>query len=101
MRVDVPETAGAYLGHVIAELDDTIDEIRNTIFSLRVLPEARDSVRAEVMGIVQPGRSPLESTPRLRFEGPVDTTVPAAHPCASARHAHRGAVQCPSPRRGD
>jgi signal transduction histidine kinase/CheY-like chemotaxis protein len=76
MRADVPETAGAYLGHVIAELDDTIDEIRNTIFSLRVLPEARDSVRAEVMGIVQPGRSPLESTPRLRFEGPVDTTVP-------------------------
>jgi signal transduction histidine kinase len=75
LRADLPEHTAAALGQVIEELDGTIDEIRNTIFSLRVPDEGR-SVRAAVMEIVR--SAALDSgAPRLRFDGPVDTAVPA------------------------
>jgi two-component system, NarL family, sensor histidine kinase DevS len=76
MRVDLPDASADYLGNVIGELDQTIDEIRNTIFSLRVTPDSRTDLRARVIDIVQPSTVAVPDRPRLSLQGPIDTNVP-------------------------
>src|SRR5581483_1049338 len=53
LRSHLPEPIAAQLGDINQDLDGTIDEIRNTVFSLRVAPEDRTSLRAEIMKIVE------------------------------------------------
>ncbi|MDT4937574.1 MAG: hypothetical protein QOG80_1245 [Pseudonocardiales bacterium] len=69
------------LGEVIDDLDSTIDEIRNTIFSLRATGEEMTSLRAQLIGIIEPATFLLTFAPRLRLEGPLDRAVPErVHP---------------------
>jgi signal transduction histidine kinase len=97
--VDQPEVQKR-LGAAVDDLDDTIKEIRRSIFALSVAPESND-VRAAVSELVERSRKVLGFTPTLRFEGPVNSAVTertAPHLLAvlgealtnTARHAEAG-----------
>jgi signal transduction histidine kinase len=64
------------LATYVAALDDTIREIRHTIFSLRSAEEKGQSLRHEVLGIVQEAVEILGFKPSVHFDGPVDTAIP-------------------------
>jgi signal transduction histidine kinase len=98
LRVQAADHVARPLGEVIDDLDRTIDEIRNAIFSLRST-EADRSLRAQLIDVMEPAAQLLAFTPRLRLEGPLDRAVPEhVHPHLIAtlgealsnvvRHAH-------------
>lgn len=70
-----PEVAQR-LSSYVAALDDTIREIRQAIFSLRSSDEPGDSVRHEVLTVLEEATEVLAFEPMVRFEGPVDSAVP-------------------------
>jgi signal transduction histidine kinase len=58
-------------------LDDTIREIRSTIFALQAHPEDQQvSLRARILFITQEMAGALGFTPSLRLDGILDTAVP-------------------------
>jgi signal transduction histidine kinase len=60
----------------VDDLDDTIRQIRSTIFALQSTQEAVDGrLRARVMGIVQAVSEQLGYAPGIRMEGLLDTDV--------------------------
>jgi two-component system, NarL family, sensor histidine kinase DevS len=65
------------LSAAVGDIDETIRQIRTTIFRLRgsLVPNA-GGVRAKVIEIVDDTKSMLGFEPNLRFDGPVDSTVP-------------------------
>jgi signal transduction histidine kinase len=65
------------LSTYVAALDDTIREIRQAIFSLRSPEEKGGSLRQEVLGVLQEAAEVVGFEPAVRFEGPVDSGVPA------------------------
>jgi signal transduction histidine kinase len=59
-------------------LDDTIREIRSTIFALQAHPEATSaSLLARILYVAQEMAPALGFAPSLRLEGALDTLVPA------------------------
>ncbi|MGH3796838.1 MAG: GAF domain-containing protein [Pseudonocardiaceae bacterium] len=70
-----PEVAQR-LSSYVAALDDTIREIRQAIFSLRSPDEQGESLRHEVLAVLQEAADVLSFEPVVRFEGPVDSAVP-------------------------
>jgi signal transduction histidine kinase len=103
LRAHQPEATAGPLGEVIDDLDRTIDEIRNTIFSLRADEEETTTLRGKLLEIVEPATFLLTFPPRLRIEGPIDGAVPdRVHPHLLAtlgealsntiRHAHASSV---------
>jgi signal transduction histidine kinase len=76
-RAREPEVAQRLTSYVTA-LDDTIREIRQTIFSLRSAEEKGGSLRHEVLGILQEAAEVLGFEPSVYFDGPVDSAVPTA-----------------------
>ncbi|SFH26478.1 Histidine kinase-, DNA gyrase B-, and HSP90-like ATPase [Amycolatopsis regifaucium] len=56
------------------EIDRTIREIRNSIFSLQEPAEAQGSLRSELLRVALDAG--CASEPRVGFEGPLDSTVP-------------------------
>ncbi|GII02184.1 histidine kinase [Planobispora takensis] len=75
--VDDP-TASARVQHAVDELDQTIKEIRSTIFALQSPPQAGagPGLRGQVMELVEAAREQLGFMPGIRMEGPLDNTVP-------------------------
>ncbi|MFB9682373.1 GAF domain-containing sensor histidine kinase, partial [Streptosporangium vulgare] len=75
--VEHPEAAGR-LQHGINELDETIRQIRSTIFALQT-PRRDDepSLRARIVELVEGARGHLGFMPGLRMEGQLDNKVPA------------------------
>ena len=74
----VPETEmGRRLVTVIDDLDDTIVEIRSTIFSLGHSRQDAAGLRSQVLEIVSKASEILRFQPRIRFEGPIDVAVDA------------------------
>lgn len=73
MAADSPDLA-ARLEHAVDALDDTIGDIRRTIFSLGSGPEAGD-VEAEVGQLVARAASTLKFRPHLRIDGPLRSLV--------------------------
>ena len=65
------------LSAAVGDIDETIRQIRTTIFRLRgsLMPNS-SGVRAKVIEIVDETKSMLGFEPNLRFDGPVDSTVP-------------------------
>jgi PAS domain S-box-containing protein len=63
----------------VEELDATIRDVRSTIFSLelRATERVERSARSQVLDVASKSSDALGFQPRLRFEGPVDTRVPA------------------------
>ncbi|MCU7729410.1 GAF domain-containing protein [Actinoplanes sp. KI2] len=68
-----PRVAG-----VIDELDDTIAQIRTTIFAIqRTAAAGPQGVRARILDLVTESATTLGFTPALRFTGPIDTVADA------------------------
>ncbi|MFJ9786440.1 GAF domain-containing sensor histidine kinase [Amycolatopsis sp. NPDC101161] len=85
------------------DLDGTIREIRNSIFSLQAPAQAQGSLRAELLRVAVDARDTLGFEPRVGFDGPLDAAVPDAvrsDLIASLREAltnvarHAGATAC-------
>ncbi|GAA0410651.1 histidine kinase [Acrocarpospora corrugata] len=75
--VERPESA-TRLRHAIDELDDTIRQIRSTIFALQTPPgESEPSLRARIVDLLESARGHLGFMPGLRMEGQLDNDVPA------------------------
>ncbi|HEY9522722.1 MAG TPA: GAF domain-containing protein [Thermopolyspora sp.] len=73
--VERPEATGR-LRHAVDELDETIRQIRSTIFALQAPPVATEpSLRAQAMELVEAARGHLGFMPGVRLEGPLDTVV--------------------------
>jgi signal transduction histidine kinase len=70
---DHPEVARR-IDQAIDDLDNTIKDIRNTIFALGSLDSSQD-IQHEFMHVVQRAAATLKFRPQLRFEGPVRTVV--------------------------
>lgn len=75
-RVAGPEATR--LTQVIGDLDDTIAQIRTSIFSLQRTGDD-EGVRSRILGVVTESARLLGFTPLLRFTGPAETLVAAAH----------------------
>ena len=65
------------LSQVVDDIDETIRQIRTSIFRLRgpIAPGA-GAVREQVLGVVAELTPVLGYQPRISFAGPVDTAVP-------------------------
>jgi two-component system, NarL family, sensor histidine kinase DevS len=64
----------ARLTKAVDDLDDTIKDIRRTIFALGSLGES-DDIQAEVTRLVDRAAATLKFRPALQFDGPVRTLV--------------------------
>ena len=73
------EARGERLERVVSGIDDTIRQIRTTIFQLRgsLGPQA-GTVRTRLLDVVVELARVLGFDPRLEFDGPVDSVVPGA-----------------------
>lgn len=58
------------------DLDRTIRDIRNSIFSLQEPDESRDSLRSELLRLALGSAEMLGFEPKLGFDGPLDAAVP-------------------------
>jgi len=84
---ETPEVA-ARLHEAVDDVDETIREIRNTIFALG--SATRRGVRLDILGVADEARSSLGFVPQVHLDGPVETTVPdhvAEHLLAVLREA--------------
>ncbi|MDE3722281.1 GAF domain-containing sensor histidine kinase [Nocardiopsis sp. N85] len=61
--------------NAVTDLDDTIRQIRSTIFALQSSGEDSSWLRSRVLDLVNTAAEPLGFAPRLLTQGPVDTTV--------------------------
>lgn len=74
----VGTAANARLQDTIGNLDETINQIRTTIFQLhRAAGPAESDLRGRVLDVVTEMAPALGFTPSVRFVGPLQTTVPA------------------------
>ncbi|WP_304609534.1 GAF domain-containing protein [Planomonospora sp. ID67723] len=74
--VERPEASGR-LQNAINELDETIRQIRSTIFALQASGhDAAPGLRAQIVELVEGARGHLGFMPGLRMEGPLDNQVP-------------------------
>ncbi len=77
------------LGQAIADIDETIRQIRSSIFELAA-ESGRRSLRASVLALVRELRAVVGFDPSVTFEGPVDTEIPsdmAAHVLFTVRES--------------
>ncbi len=92
------------LSNAIDGLDDTIREIRNTIYGLSWSQTPEQQLRSKLLEVVGKAEEQLGFSPAVRFEGPIDIAIPdeiGAHVVAVvqealsnvARHAHATEVQ--------
>ncbi len=64
------------IGAVTGELDLTIRELRDTIYSLRTTSGQHEPLSSRILRAVLRHSKSIEFSPRLRFSGPVDSGVP-------------------------
>jgi len=69
------DRADELVDDLVGDLDDTISSIRTTIFSLK--QRTRESLRAEVLDLVEEYAAVLGFRPALRIHGPIDLMVSA------------------------
>jgi signal transduction histidine kinase len=90
-----PEMADR-LGQAVDDLDDTVRHVRTTIFELQRERIPGRSIRREVLDLVTETTRAGDLDPVVRFEGPVDLTVPdhvADHLLAVVREAVTNVVK--------
>ena len=94
---DLPDDVRARIGRAVDDLDETIREIRQTIFALHEPAEgSRDSLRARVTRESAQSGALLGFEPSVRFVGPVDAlSAPgvAEHVVAVLREALSNAAK--------
>ncbi len=96
------DAAAARLEQTVDDIDESIRDLRTVIFGL-TRRTSRSSIRDEVLGLAADAVRSLSFEPRVRFTGPIDTTVPSEvgeHLLAAlqealtnvAKHAHASHV---------
>ena len=65
----------ARLDRLVADLDDTIGQVRTSIFHLQATEAGDTGLRAAVLAVVRQVAPVLGSAPAVRFSGPVDTLI--------------------------
>jgi PAS domain S-box-containing protein len=75
--VEVPEVRAA-IDRAVAELDETIRQIRTTIFDLRMGMADRPGLRQRVLGVVAESLLGLDLVPTVEFSGAADAEVDEA-----------------------
>jgi signal transduction histidine kinase len=63
------------LERAVDDIDEIIKEIRATIFALQAASGSTRGVRSSVMDVIEEVTPALARTPRVRFDGPIDTIV--------------------------
>lgn len=97
---------------VTTELDQTIRDLRDTIYSLKIEVGETEPLSDLILRTVRNAAKPLVFAPRLNLAGPIDTAVPdevAKHLLAvlseglsnAVRHAEAGAIEVSIDARGD
>jgi signal transduction histidine kinase len=66
----------ARLETTVDDIDESIRDLRTVIFGL-MRRKTRSSIRDDVLGLANDAARSLSFEPRVRFDGPIDTTVPA------------------------
>jgi signal transduction histidine kinase len=97
----MPSEAAARVRGAVDDLDDTIRELRSTIYGLQAPEDERSSLRALVLQVVDAGAEQLGFAPSLRMDGLLDTLVPASvseHLLAALREALSNAARHASAR---
>jgi len=75
--IGAPEVAGR-VSKAVDALDETIREIRSTIFALQARPQASPAgLRARIVAVADQMTSLLGFAPTLQLDGPLDSEVPA------------------------
>ncbi|MDQ1644548.1 MAG: hypothetical protein QOJ50_732 [Cryptosporangiaceae bacterium] len=64
------------VGGLVDDVDETIREIRRTIFSLQEMPGETAGLRSQVLAVAAEAAAPLGFAPRVSFDGPVDMAIP-------------------------
>jgi signal transduction histidine kinase len=64
----------SHIAQAVEEIDETIRDIRRTIFALEA--RSRRGVRVDIFAHVDAAREMLGFTPELRLVGPIDSAVP-------------------------
>ena len=85
----IPEVRSR-IEQAVADLDDTIRQIRTTIFALETTATEEQGLRAGVLALAKDMAGVLGFDPRIRFDGAVDTSVPpgvAEQPLSALREA--------------
>jgi len=96
-----PAEAVARVRRAVDDLDDTIRELRSTIYGLQAPEDQPTSLRALILQVVDAGAEQLGFAPSLRMDGLLDTLVPAAvceHLLAALREALSNAARHASAR---
>lgn len=89
-RGDLPTDVVDRLTRAVDDLDETVREVRSSIFELESTRLPGRSVRQEVLALCGEATRALGFEPEVRFEGPVDSAVEGAtadHLLAVAREA--------------
>ncbi|HVV14733.1 GAF domain-containing protein [Amycolatopsis sp.] len=73
-KLTQPEVAEQVAGFV-RELDRTIRDVRNSIFSLQEPAEAHAGVRSDLLRMAQDSSGMLGFEPRISFDGPLDAAI--------------------------
>ena len=63
---------------MVNDLDDTIRQIRTSIFQLTVTDSPDQGLRAAVLAVLRQVAPPLGFEPAIRFSGPIDTLARGA-----------------------
>ncbi|MDT7537739.1 MAG: hypothetical protein QOI82_1324, partial [Actinomycetota bacterium] len=96
-----PGEAATRVRGAVDDLDDTIRELRSTIYGLQAPEDERSSLRALILQVVDAGAEQLGFAPSLRMDGLLDTLVPVAvseHLLAALREALSNAARHASAR---
>lgn len=60
---------------VTNELDDTIRELRDTIYSLRGMAQDTGTLSSRILAVIKEGAASLPYAPRIRLSGPIDAPL--------------------------
>jgi signal transduction histidine kinase len=91
-----PSEASTRVRGAVDDLDNTIRELRSTIYGLQAPQDERSSLRALILQVVDAGAEQLGFAPSLRMDGLLDTLVPVAvsdHLLAALREALSNAAR--------
>lgn len=103
-RFITDKTASERIRAVTTELDETIRDLRNTIYSLRVSSGETELLSDLILRAVRNAAKPLAFAPRLNLAGPIDSEISeetAKHLLAvlseglsnAVRHSEAGAIE--------
>lgn len=74
-RAGLPAEVAERLDRAVDDLDETVREVRSSIFELHTARVPGRSLRQEVLGVCAEARRALGFEPHVRFEGAIDSAV--------------------------